>query len=493
MPGSLYALLNQRYGRRIDASTRREFLRATLTGAAGLLLSSHVSGQPAKSTGKRVVIIGAGFSGLACAHELRSAGYDVTILEARNRVGGRVLSFGDFVPGRNMEGGAELIGSNHPTWVAYKEKFGFEFLDVESDDELEYPIVIGGRKLTSEMSAALWEELETAFASINKDAAPIDADEPWNSPNAAELDKKTVADWIHEQKFAELCKAAVTAHLAGDNGVATEKQSYLGLLTAVKGGGLERYWTETEVYRLKGGNEQLARKLAEQIGKDRIVLQLAAKSIASKGANMVVTGADGRTLECDDVVLAVPPTVWSKISISPDLPAALKPQMGSNVKYLISLKGRFWKGSGLSPTSLGDGDIAWTWEGTDGQEGDAPAGMVAFSGAAGSENVRRYPKERRDELYKAQIEKIYPGFSESFVSSRFMDWPGDPLTGASYSFPAPGEVTSVGPMLQKGLGRLHFAGEHCCYKFVGYMEGALNSGVTLAKRLAQRDGVKTSG
>ena len=71
----------------------------------------------------------------------------------------------------------------------------------------------------------------------------------------------------------------------------------------------------------------------------------------------------------------------------------------------------------------------------------------------------------------------------------FMDWQADMWTLAGYSFPAPGQITTIGPRLRKGLGRLHFAGEHCCYGFVGYMEGALNSGVTLAKRLAIRDGV----
>jgi monoamine oxidase len=70
-----------------------------------------------------------------------------------------------------------------------------------------------------------------------------------------------------------------------------------------------------------------------------------------------------------------------------------------------------------------------------------------------------------------------------------MDWPGDPWTLAGYSFPAPGQVTTVGPLLRKGVGNLHFCGEHTSYKFVGYMEGALNSGAALAKRIALRDGV----
>jgi monoamine oxidase len=70
-----------------------------------------------------------------------------------------------------------------------------------------------------------------------------------------------------------------------------------------------------------------------------------------------------------------------------------------------------------------------------------------------------------------------------------MDWPNDPLTGGGYSFPAPGQVTTLGPILYNGIGRLHFCGEHTCYKFVGYMEGGLNSGASLAARIAKRDGV----
>jgi hypothetical protein len=71
-----------------------------------------------------------------------------------------------------------------------------------------------------------------------------------------------------------------------------------------------------------------------------------------------------------------------------------------------------------------------------------------------------------------------------------MDWPRDPWTNAGYSFPAPGQVTTVGPAMHKGLGKIHFAGEHTSYAFVGYMEGGLNSGASLARRIAARDGLQ---
>lgn len=492
MSRSLYAKLQRHFRGGPDAVTRRDLLKSAAAASLSLLLSGGASIARAQSTrrsGKRVVVIGGGFAGLACAYELLSAGYDVTVLEARDRVGGRVLTFRDFVPGKIVEGGGELIGSNHPTWVAYAERFGLSFLDVTEDESLEYPVMIGGQRLDADGVEKVYLELEEAFAAMTKDAEKINADEPWKSPEAASLDRRTVAEWIANLKCSELGREAIDLQTMADNGVDCAKQSYLGMLTAIKGGGLDKYWSDSEVYRCKGGNQQLAFKLAEAIGERRIVLKLAATDVARRGEGMRVSCADGRTLDADDVVLAVPPTTWRKIRFEPLLPEKLRPQMGSNVKYLAHLKSRFWKGKGLAPDSLSDGFCSMTWEGTDNQEGDENALMVGFSGGAASERALALSKESRDAEYKQEIEKLYPGFSSEWVAARFMDWPRDPWAQAGYSFPAPGELTSIGESLYKGLDRLHFAGEHVCWKFVGYMEGALNSGASVAKRLAVRDGV----
>jgi monoamine oxidase len=89
-----------------------------------------------------------------------------------------------------------------------------------------------------------------------------------------------------------------------------------------------------------------------------------------------------------------------------------------------------------------------------------------------------------------EIERLYADIRKNFVKARFMDWPSEPLTRGGYSFPAPGQITMAGPVLREGLGgRVHFAGEHTSFAFVGYMEGGLNSGAAVAHRLAQRDGI----
>ncbi len=505
MARSLYARLHRRFGPKTDALSRREMLKATALAAGGLLLSNHGLGAVGRAlagrgSGKRVVVVGGGFAGLACAYELKSAGYDVTVVEARDRVGGRVLSFnkaigGEFVPGRNIEGGGELIGSNHPTWVAYADRFKLEWLDVTEDEgeDIGMPILVAGESLDADAANALYEDMQAAYALMNEDARPVNIDEPWKTPDAEKLDQRTTAEWIAALSVPELCKRAITAETAANNGQACEKQSYLGNLAQVAGGGHEKYWSDSEVYRCKGGNQQLALKLAEGIGRDRITLKLPVTDIRQAGEAVVVTCMDKRTIECDDVVLAVPPSTWSRIRFSPELPAALKPQMGSNVKYISHVKSRFWLDNKLSQYCLTDGPVAMTWESTDAQEGDGEFALNAFSGDAGAETCRAWPKDQRDAKYKAELEKIYPGFSQQWVAARFMDWPSEQWTGGSYSFPAPGEVTRIGPLLNRPHGKLHFAGEHCCYKFVGYMEGALNSGATLARRIAQRDGVTTGG
>jgi monoamine oxidase len=177
--------------------------------------------------------------------------------------------------------------------------------------------------------------------------------------------------------------------------------------------------------------------------------------------------------------------VWKKIDFKPGLPADLAPQMGSNVKYLAAVKGPFWEEKGLAPDALTDGEISMTWNATDGQDMSKGAVMVAFSGGAASERCRARKGKEADAAYTRQLESIYPGFTENRTGGRFMDWPSDTWSGASYSFPAPGEVMRNGPRLRAGLGNLHFAGEHCSYAFIGYMEGALESGLAAAKRVIE--------
>ncbi len=242
MSRSIYARLHDRFAAdRRDGLTRREILLASASAGAGLLLSSQGFAQPSSGRG-RVIVVGAGFAGLAAAYELSSTGVDVQVVEARNRIGGRVLSFKDLVPGKVVEGGGELIGSNHALWQSYARRFGLTMLDMADDAGLEGPVTIDGQRLTAAQAEALFEEMDAAFSTMNEDARRIaDADKPWLALDAVALDIKTVGNWVSTLSCSDLCRRAIDAMLTADNGVRTEWQSYLGHLAMVKGGGVEAF------------------------------------------------------------------------------------------------------------------------------------------------------------------------------------------------------------------------------------------------------------
>jgi monoamine oxidase len=334
----------------------------------------------------------------------------------------------------------------------------------------------------------LFEEMKIANQEMTSDAVPVDADEPWKSSNANLLDIKTTAQWLRGVSVSRLCKLALASEFAANNGVALGRQSYLGNLAQVKGGGLEKYWTDSEIYHCRRGNQLLALKFADALGQS-LRLETPVKSILAKEDRVIVRCATGETLESEEIVLAVPPSVWHRIKFEPDLPHQLDTQMGIAVKYVSADDHPFWEEEGLGPNATTDGMVSMTWDGTAGQSGKGAA-LLTFSGGPAAALCRKRWSRQGNSAYGLELEKLYLEYSKHLLGDRFMDWPSDQWTQAGYSFPAPGQVTKVGPILRAGVGRIHFAGEHTCYQFVGYMEGALNSGVSLAKRLVLRQSRK---
>ena len=431
--------------------------------------------------------MGAGFAGLSSAFEAEAAGYSVTVLEGQRKLGGRVWSLGDVVPGKVVEGGGELIGLNHPTWLAYKDRFGLNLLTV-SDSE-DAPIVLRGRILTRKEERQLAREMEVVLEELNRLAKPVLPDTPWLSPNAKGLDKQSLFEWLRAVKPSSLCKRAVIQQMEADNGVSARNQSLLANLAMIAGGGFERYWTDSERFRCEGGNQTLATKLAGAL-RTSIQFSSPVNAISISRQGVEVATRDGQHFEADDVILAIPPSVWHQIRFVPALPTALRrpgPQMGKNVKFLVNAKDEFW--GRKAPNYVSDGPANLTWKGTEGQEGPGE-GFVVFSGASSAEGCIRWKPFRRAESYIAALQGVYPNLKGAFLEGKFMNWPNDPWVLASYAFPAPNEVMKCGPLFHSGVhDRLHFAGEHTSYAFMGYMEEALHSGVMTAKKLAQRDGV----
>lgn len=488
MSRSIIARLAIRHDRdrvlsRRDALKRGLAAAALVIGAGSAPATLTGGSHQRRSNARRIVIIGAGFGGLSAAYQLLQAGHDVTMLEARARVSGRVVTMRDMVPGKIVEGGGELIGANHPAWLGYAQRFGLTMRDVTEEDG-DFPILLGDRLLDASESEALWGELETALAGLNEMARAVDPLKPWEAPDAAALDARSIGEWIDGCGAGDLCRAAMHTLMTADNGVDSGDQSLLANLAMIAGGGHESFWTDSEVYRCAEGNQSLAIKLAEAIGADRIRLEAKVDRVERSGSVWRVA-VGGDVIECDDVVVAVPPSVWDGITFDPPLPESLRVQMGRNTKHLTVLSRAVWRETGRAPDSLASGPVQLTWHETDNQDSQTEPRVVltSFAGGSATDAIRKLERGPREIAIRQHLERLFAGASRAALATRDMDWVAEPLTRASYSFPARGQLTTCGPILADGLDRMHFAGEHCCPGFVGYMEGALQSGVALAKRI----------
>lgn len=480
--------------------SRRDFLRrggaltvsAATMSSLGFLTTGCASNKdeaPA-GAGLRVVVIGAGFAGLACADQLKRRGADVTVLEAAERPGGRVFTDRAFIPGKNVELGGEFIGENHPTWIAFAKKHNLKLAEV-AEYEGDTALILGGKLIPAEQADALYEEVDAALAQLIEMSKSIDPLRPWTSPNAKELDATSFHDFVAKLSISEDAKELMRVEEEADQGVPTEKMSLLCYLALVNGHGGKDYYEITETHRLAGGNDRLATAMADAL-REQVRFKSVVVAIERRDDGATVKTNDGKSYDADAVVLAIPPSVWNTIQFTPKLDPALRPQMGSNVKLLTALDKPVWEDAKLHPDLTTDGLVNLTWISTDGKGGpDDLIGFTFFSGGQYSEKLRAItPPNERVRQAIAAVAPAYPNLADHVKKDRFMDWPSHPRAKGSYSFPAPGQVTAFGPALidgiNDGLAPLRFAGEHTSYGFIGYMEGALSSGVRVAKEIVKQ-------
>ncbi|MCA9791068.1 MAG: FAD-dependent oxidoreductase, partial [Candidatus Eremiobacteraeota bacterium] len=363
-----------------------------------------------------------------------------------------------------VEGGAELVGLNHPHWWQYARRFG---LDLDELSEEAERFEFQGKILGDKEAEALYEEGDEVLATLYPLAAPIDAIEPWNSPRAQELDHRSVGSWLDQHDISPRARAILKASIESDDVGSLDELSLLQMLALVKGGGLESFHTDSETHVCRQGTQALSLALAREL---EVVMGAVVEQVTI-GPDACRVETRRGNFEGEQVVLTLPPPTWKAIDFRPALPAGLAPRLGPGIKYLADVEGKI-----ANPTSLSDGPVAYTW----GRSG----AVVCFSGGPAASGVLAAGRASLDEYYLEQLGVRFPELATSLRSGRFMNWPAARYTGGAYSLGAIGEVTTFGPVLHHGLfDRLFFAGEHTSRAFTGFMEGALESGVRVADRL----------
>lgn len=462
-----------------DAARRRRLIEAELLPEA----FSPVTKPGAQLKHLRVGIVGGGFAGLMTAWFLQECGVgSVLVFEQLDRVGGRVHTDRTLIPGKLVEAGAELIGSNHLLWLELADRFGLGLTPL-TDDKGYLPdrvrLLLGGRDLTSTEIEKLHDGLLKHLDAIGSDARPISPHAPWTHPDADRYDSMSVADKLDELNLEPLQRELLEFTLGNDACAPVDVQSYLGLLTLVSAGRIgsgdteeemRGYWDVSEKFRCAQGNQALAEQLTVAIEAGPGIVRKNTKALRIDIVDELaaaITTDDGSIHEVDRVVLAVPAPQWGSLAIEPPIPASeFVVGHGPAVKYVAVYDGLDWPGGGLAPSVKWD-ELGSVWETTDRQQpAGPPHGLTVFSG--GSLVLLT------EADYANRLAQLYPGMTP--IRSAFFDW-----STTGYSVPLVGQVTTVGERLTRAhAGVLRVAGEQTSMGFYGYMEGALQSGARVA-------------
>jgi putrescine oxidase len=446
-------------------------------------------------TSHDTIVIGAGVTGLTAAWRLTAAGRDVLVLEARDRVGGRLRTerHGD----NDFEIGGQWVSPDQTALVALIGELGLETFARYREGDALYVNAAGEAHRFSGDALPVSSDTNAAIGSLieklDELAALMDPDRPWEHPNADALDTVTFAQWLEAQTDDVEARDNIALYIGP---AMLTKPAYAfsalqAVLMAASAGSFSHLVDPDYILdrRVAGGLSSVPRELAARLG-DRVRLGADVTGIAWSDQSAVVH-VGNEAFEARDVVLALPPTHVGRIRLDPSLPAdhrhaRSQQSFGLVIKVQAEYARPFWRDDNLSGTGFAPYQLVHEIY-DNGWDGDATGTLVGFVSDVNADALGRLSDDERRAKVLASIASYFGPQAEQPITYVESDWQHQELTGGAYatSF-AMGFLARYGPYLREPVGPLHFGSSDVAGVGYQHVDGAIRMGDRLAREILER-------
>lgn len=429
-----------------------------------------------------VAVVGAGLAGLAAARALLAAGRSVLVLEARERVGGRVCSV-TLATGGVVDLGAQWIGPTQERIAGLARELDCPTFPTPLEGETSF--AIGGRlrRRLPELGLDALQDYAEAVARLETMAGEVPTERPWEAARAREWDAITLESWLGENCASEIARALLRISVAAVFAAEPASLSLLHALFYVRSGG-----GYDVLVRTRGGAQQdlflhgaqsLAERLAARLP-DAVQLGAAVRRI-EQHAEGVRVFSDALVALVERVIVAVPPALAGRIDYAPALPG-LRDQLtqrmphGSVIKLQLVYAEPFWRADGLSGAFVSEsGPAGFGFDGT--RPGAGHGVLTVFLEGDAARRLGRLPTFERHAAVSDQLASLFGTRAARPLELVECDWSEEEWTRGCYGAHCPpGVWTGYGKALRAPVGRIHWAGTETAVRWSGYMDGALESG-----------------